>query len=375
MIVTTGGRGCSVSAASTSSSVWMSTSASLTRLMLWPNSVTSNSAVSWSITSLTVTGMPILNSDLTRSAARSAMRLASSPTVIASGTTTSRTCLADGPACIWARFSFSRERACSAASERARASPSSPSARLTVSLPRSRRCSSRPRVGRAGSGRLAGAWPWRAARAGGARPRPRRPAPAAAARRGPGSAARRASSSAATAGGLGALFLGLAILLGAALLVLGRGRGLLLLAAAGFLERGQPRALGLAQQFLLQLLARRRGVGRALGRLGRGLGLGRARDRRRRRRRRARRLGRVGLAGPAAACARFLTSTTTVFDRPWLKLCFTLPVSTVRLRPSGARVPSFGLSVVSLTQNPSFKSTAEAPALRRDGALAQHHVR
>src|SRR4051812_3084465 len=42
---------------------------------------------------------------------------------------------------------------------------------------------------------------------------------------------------------------------------------------------------------------------------------------------------------------RFLTSTTTVFERPWLKLCLTLPVSTVRLRPSGGRVPSFGFSV------------------------------
>src|SRR5690242_21940799 len=41
----------------------------------------------------------------------------------------------------------------------------------------------------------------------------------------------------------------------------------------------------------------------------------------------------------------FLTSTTTVFERPWLKLCFTFPVSTVRLRPSGGRVPSFGFSV------------------------------
>src|SRR5437773_6186613 len=42
---------------------------------------------------------------------------------------------------------------------------------------------------------------------------------------------------------------------------------------------------------------------------------------------------------------RFLTSTTTVFERPWLKLCLTLPVSTVRLRPRGGRVPSFGFSV------------------------------
>src|SRR5438270_13473673 len=44
---------------------------------------------------------------------------------------------------------------------------------------------------------------------------------------------------------------------------------------------------------------------------------------------------------------RFLTSTTTVFERPWLKLCLTLPVSTVRLMPSGGRVPSFGFSVAS----------------------------
>src|SRR5918994_2812510 len=45
---------------------------------------------------------------------------------------------------------------------------------------------------------------------------------------------------------------------------------------------------------------------------------------------------------------RFLTSTTTVFERPWLKLCLTLPVSTVRLRPSGGRVPSLGFSVWSV---------------------------
>src|SRR5206468_11248191 len=42
---------------------------------------------------------------------------------------------------------------------------------------------------------------------------------------------------------------------------------------------------------------------------------------------------------------RFFTSTTTVFERPWLKLCLTLPVSTVRLMPSDGRVPSFGFSV------------------------------
>ena len=64
--------------------------------------------------------------------------------------------------------------------------------------------------------------------------------------------------------------------------------------------------------------------------------------------------------------------TITVFERPWLKLCFTLPTSTVRFRPSGARIPSFGLSVVSLTQNPSFKSQLMRPQRR---PLAQHHVR
>ena len=181
MIVTTGGRGARLSAASTSAEESMSTSASLTRLMRWPNSVTSSSAVSWSMVWVSVTGLPILNSALTRSAPRSAMRLASSWTVIASGTTTSRTCLVAGPVSMWWRFSFSRARR-SAASERARLSSSSDKARLTVSLPEWRR-SSRPRVGRAGSGRLgAGAWPGRrklrssvvlAASAPAALPRPR----------------------------------------------------------------------------------------------------------------------------------------------------------------------------------------------------------
>ena len=72
--------------------VSMSTSDSLTRLMRWPNSSISSSAVSWSMVSVIVTGVPILNSALTRSAPRSPMRLASSWTVIASGTSTSRTC-------------------------------------------------------------------------------------------------------------------------------------------------------------------------------------------------------------------------------------------------------------------------------------------
>ena len=103
--------------------------------------------------------MPILNRALTRSAPRSAMRLASSCTVIASGTTTSRTCLVAGPVSMWWRFSFSRARR-SAASERARLSSSSERARVTVSLPRWR-CSSAAaararRLGALGRGRMAG---------------------------------------------------------------------------------------------------------------------------------------------------------------------------------------------------------------------------
>jgi hypothetical protein len=92
MIVTTGGRGCSVSSASTSSvSIARSTSESLTRVMLWPNSVDQQLGGVLVDRLVIVTGMPILNSALTRSAPFSAMRLASSWTVIASGTTTSRT--------------------------------------------------------------------------------------------------------------------------------------------------------------------------------------------------------------------------------------------------------------------------------------------
>ena len=234
--------------------------------------------MSWSIVSLTVTGMPILNSALTRSAPRSAMRLASSWTVIASGTTTSRTCLACGPACWWALFSFSRARR-SAASERARASPSSSSARVTVSLPRSRRCSSRPRVGRAGSGRLAGAWPclaraWPAgARPPRRRPRERRGAPARR-RGGPARPAPRRRAAWPLPRPLLGFFLGAPIVLGAAAFVVARRLGLLVLAAARFLERGQARFLGLAQQLLLALAAGGGVVGRARRGLGAGAGSG-----------------------------------------------------------------------------------------------------
>jgi hypothetical protein len=97
---------------------------------------------------------------------------------------------------------------------------------------------------------------------------------------------------------------------------------------------------------------RRRSPGAAAG--GRGAAGGAERAAARARRRRAPGgfldLGRFGLAG-RPRMRRFFTSTTTVFERPWLKLCFTLPVSTVRFRPSGARAPSFGLSVVSLIKS------------------------
>jgi hypothetical protein len=78
-------------------------------------------------------------------------------------------------------------------------------------------------------------------------------------------------------GGFDPFLLGPAILLGPALLLLGRLGRLLVLAAAGFLELLEPRFLGLAEQFLLKLAAAG-GVGyRALrrrrarsGRSGRG---------------------------------------------------------------------------------------------------------
>ena len=95
------------------------------------------------------------------------------------------------------------------------------------------------------------------------------------------------------AGGLGGFLFGLAILFGAALFFLGRGARSMIVAAARFLERGHARFLGLAQQLGLHFLAggdvfgrrraaRRRGgrsrLRRRLGRFGGRLGrLGRRR--------------------------------------------------------------------------------------------------
>ncbi len=136
MMVTTGARGCW----SSSSSVWpmkpSSTSASDTRLGVWPNSRTISSAVSASITSLILCIAPCLIRSLMTSTERSVMRLASSWMVITSGMMTSRMTLSRGcttPA--WRSFSRSRRRF-SEASERSRCASSK--ALLMVSLMRSR---------------------------------------------------------------------------------------------------------------------------------------------------------------------------------------------------------------------------------------------
>ena len=196
--------------------------------------------------------MPILNSALTRSAPRSAMRLASSWTVIASGTTTSRTCLADGPASMMvalfllARAAQRGQRAGAAVvlvGQRAGDGELAAMALLVAAAAARTR-----RLGPLGRGRMAGtaeaARPLPRPRGGGSfglggrlggagwlPPRRRRASSAAASSALRFSSARRRSSS-------------LCSVLGA------------LLAAARFLERGQARFLGLAKQLLLELLAR-----------------------------------------------------------------------------------------------------------------------
>ena len=74
-----------------------STSDSETRTTLWPNSSTMSAAVSGSIAWFCVAMMPFCIRVLTTAATRSAMRLASSCTVIASGTCTSRTTFSRSP--------------------------------------------------------------------------------------------------------------------------------------------------------------------------------------------------------------------------------------------------------------------------------------
>src|SRR5665213_3227151 len=143
MMVTIGGRDSSVSGASSSPLRPTSTSASETRLILWPNSAATSSAVSGSMVWLIVAITPIFISALMTSTLRSAMRLANSWTVIASGTTTSRTCFAGGCCCCsWCWRCFSRCRR-TAASLRIFSLSSSLRTRVTVSLVRRARGSSR----------------------------------------------------------------------------------------------------------------------------------------------------------------------------------------------------------------------------------------
>ena len=98
MMVTTGARGTSLPTSSLSArTMTSSTSDSETRTTLWPNSSTISVAVSASMVSFCVAMMPLVISALTTAATRSAMRLASSVTVMASGICTSRTTLSRSP--------------------------------------------------------------------------------------------------------------------------------------------------------------------------------------------------------------------------------------------------------------------------------------
>ena len=117
-----------------------STSDSETRTTWWPNSSTMSAAVSGSMVWFCVAMMPFCIRVLTTAATRSAMRLASSCTVIASGTCTSRTTFSRSPEWLATRR-FSRSwRRFIAAIERWR--PSSSVALAMVSLPERRRSSS-----------------------------------------------------------------------------------------------------------------------------------------------------------------------------------------------------------------------------------------
>ena len=321
----------------------MSTSASLTRLMLWPNSVTSSSAVSWSIVWVTRDRHAHLEQRLDQVGGA----LGHAVGELLDGDRLGHDDVADllgrraglhvGALFLLAGAAQRGERAGAAVVlVRERAGDGELAALAAMS--------SRPRRRARRLGALgAGAWPSAARRRGAS------------------------SSSSATGAGGAAAAAAARLGLGGAARPLPRPRGaallrrapprpgdsprrggvsssvacwrLAVLAAAGFLERGEPRFLGLAQQFVLQLAARGRDHRRArrAARLRRGRGR-RAGGRRGRLRRpaRARAPRAAALRRAGRGCARFLTSTTTVFERPWLKLCLTLPVSTVRLRPSGA---------------------------------------
>ena len=134
MMVMTGARGLRSASESLAVSMTCSTSEAETRTTLWPNSSMMSSAVSWSMVWFWVAMMPLFMSALTTSAERSAMRTASSCTVIASGSWTSRTTFSLGAPdpIAWRRW-----RSClrfMAASERWRPPPP-PVASESVSLP------------------------------------------------------------------------------------------------------------------------------------------------------------------------------------------------------------------------------------------------
>ena len=90
------------------------------------------------------------------------------------------------------------------------------------------------------------------------------------------------------------------------------------------------------------------------------------------------RLASVSTSAPAAGAEIvrfFFFSTTTDFDRPWLKLCLTWPASTVRFRLSGLRaqrraassrwLPSFRSCTSCVGSSPGTQATVAAAPPRR----------
>ena len=295
--------------------------------------------------------MPRLNSSFTRSAPFSAMRLASSCTVIASGTTTSRTCFSRGldepPPCI--RRSFSRARL-SAARLRARRPSSSLSALVTVSLPE-RRLSGRsaPRAGFSsflaffsgflGSGRATGVNLRAAGRAGVLPLSSSAGALASSSSAAGASAAALASSSARLAASSLALAFSSARFFSSSAACLAFSSSRLRASSASRRRsssasrwRRATRSCGVspagAAFFGAAFFAAGAGAGAGAG-VGAGAGAGSGAF--------------ASSAGGAVSpgfriLRRRFTSTATLLVRPWLKVCLTSPDSTLRLRPSGLRV-------------------------------------
>src|SRR3981081_2666889 len=133
MMVTPGGRDTRSAGSSDLSNRPSSTSAAATRLTLWPLSSATSWAVSASIMSVIFAIVPCFIRRRITSTARSAMRLASSWIVIASGIVTSRTSFSFGSFAAWPFRRWTRRR--KDATERSRTSPAS-SAVTTVRRPR-----------------------------------------------------------------------------------------------------------------------------------------------------------------------------------------------------------------------------------------------